>query len=84
MFELHGEELAAPRLRKFVVRDSELHPCFTEVKMAFLAVKNANDWRAMIDRWYGDEHLYPPVTRRARPEALIAAGASWDCQAEPV
>jgi nifR3 family TIM-barrel protein len=84
MVELHGEQLAAPLLRKFVVRYSELHPSFAEVKMAFLAVKSADDWRAMIDRWYGEENLYPPVTRRARPEALIAAGASWDCQAEPV
>jgi nifR3 family TIM-barrel protein len=83
MAELHGDELAGPLLRKFGVRYSELHPCFAEVKMAFLSVKNADDWRAMIDRWYSDENRYPPVTRRTRPEALIAAGATWDCEAQP-
>ena len=81
--ELHGEAMAGPLLRKFGVRYSELHPCSRDVKMAFLAVKRSEDWRAMLDRWYGDETLYPPVIRRERPEALIAAGAAWDCQAEP-
>lgn len=84
MAELHGESLAGPLLRKFGVRYSELHPCSRDVKMAFLAVKSPEDWRAMLDRWYGDEAEYPPVVRRERPEALIAAGAAWDDQAEPV
>lgn len=83
MAELHGEALAGPLLRKFGVRYSELHPSAHDVKMAFLAVKTQQDWRAMLDRWYGDEIQYPPVVRRERPEALIAAGAAWDCQAEP-
>jgi hypothetical protein len=34
----------------------------------------------MLDRWYGDVSQYPTVVRRERPEALIAAGAAWDCQ----
>ncbi len=80
MADLHGESLAGPLLRKFGVRYSELHPCHAEVKMAFLAVKTAEDWRRMLDDWYGDDSKYPPVTRRLRPEALIAAGASWDCE----
>lgn len=80
MAELHGESLAGPLLRKFGVRYSELHPCHADVKMAFLAVKTAEDWQRMLDAWYGDESRYPPVTRRMRPEALIAAGASWDCE----
>ncbi len=76
MSELHGEPLAGPLLRKFGVRYSELHPCSRDAKMAFLAVKTPGDWRAMLDRWYGDESHYPPVVRRERPEALIAAGAA--------
>ncbi len=83
MAVLHGESLAGPLLRKFGVRYSELHPCSRDVKMAFLAVKSPEDWRAMLDRWYGEETRYPPVIRRERLEALIAAGAAWDCQAEP-
>ena len=81
MAELHGEAMAGPLLRKFGVRYSELHPCTGDVKMAFLAVKSPEDWRAMLDRWYGVESQYPPVIRRERPEALVAAGAAWDCQA---
>ncbi len=73
--ELYGEARARQVFRKFGVRYSELHPCAAEVKMAFLAVRAANDWRHLVDRWYGDESRYPPVVRRARPEALIAAGA---------
>jgi tRNA-dihydrouridine synthase B len=78
--ELHGEPLAGALLRKFGVRYSELHPCSAEVKMAFLAVKSSQDWHAMLDRWYGAVEEYPEVIRRARPEALIAAGAQWSCE----
>jgi len=80
MAELHGETFAAPLLRKFGVRYSELHPCHREVRMAFLAVKNAEDWRAMLDWWYGDVARFGTPIRRPRPETLIAAGASWDCE----
>lgn len=73
--ELHGEARARQVFRKFGVRYSELHPCGAEVKMAFLTVRTAEDWRRVLDRWYGDESRYPPVVRRDRPEALIAAGA---------
>jgi nifR3 family TIM-barrel protein len=78
----HREANALKVFRKFGVRYSELHPCASEVKMAFVRVKTAEDWRRMLDRWYGDESAYPPVIRRSRPEALIAAGASWDCGTE--
>jgi tRNA-dihydrouridine synthase B len=76
----HGEGLAAALLRKFGVRYSELHPAHADVKRAFLAVKTADDWRAMLDEWYSDARDFAPVQRRTRPEALIAAGASWDCE----
>ncbi len=81
MREAYGDEKAAPMLRKFGVRYCELHPHSKEVKMAFLAVRNGNEWRAMLDRWYDPAADLPPVVRRARPEALIAAGATWDCAA---
>ena len=78
----HGEANALKVFRKFGVRYSELHPCAGDVKMAFVAVKTADDWQRMLDRWYGDESAYPPVIRRSRPESLIAAGASWNCETE--
>ncbi|MBN2559582.1 MAG: tRNA-dihydrouridine synthase [Phycisphaerae bacterium] len=83
MREVYGDRDARRLFRKFGVRYSELHPCHHEVKMAFVAVRTADDWRAMLDRWYGAEEAYPPVVRRLRPEALIAAGARWDMD-EPV
>jgi len=73
--ELHGEARGRQVFRKFGVRYSELHPCGKEVKMAFVAMRTAEDWRNVLDRWYGEEGRYPPVVRRDRPESLIAAGA---------
>ncbi len=78
---IHGEARAVVLFRKFGVRYSELHPLNAEVKSAFLQVKSPADFRRAMDAWYGDESSYPPVVRRARPEALIAAGATWDCSA---
>lgn len=77
----YGAETAPLLLRKFGVRYSELHPQAREVKMAFLAVRSADEWRAMLDRWYDPAADWPPVVRRPRPEALIAAGAQWECAA---
>ena len=81
MMDAYGEPMAGRLLRKFGVRYSELHPSHADVKMAFLAVNSPDDWRTMLDRFYGDERDHPPVIRRLRPEALIAAGASWNCEA---
>ena len=78
MGELYGEADARLRFVKFGVRYSELHPCGADVKMAFVAARTAEDWQALLERWYGDEANYPPVQRRSRPESLIAAGATWE------
>jgi len=75
MCQLHGEAIARRLFRKFGVRYSELHPCAKDVKMAFVAMRTIDHWRALLDRWYGDEDAYGPVVRRPRPESLIAAGA---------
>ncbi|MFO0973461.1 MAG: tRNA-dihydrouridine synthase family protein [Phycisphaerae bacterium] len=77
----YGADRAAVLLRKFGVRYSELHPQPRDVKMAFLAVRNAAEFQAMLNCWYDPAADWPPVVRRARPEALIAAGATWDCGA---
>ncbi len=78
---LNGEAMGAVLFRKFGVRYSELHPLNQDVKMAFLSVRNGDDFKRVMDAWYGDANLYPPVERRLRPEALVAAGATWDCAA---
>lgn len=80
MAELYGAADAARRFVKFGVRYAELHPCHEEVRQAFIAVRVPGEWSAVLDRWYGEENRYPPVRRRPRPEALVAAGASWECE----
>ena len=78
MAELHGDTGASVLFRKFGVRYSELHPCNDEVKMAFVAVRSPDGFRRLLDRWYGDGSGFPAVTRRPRPEVLVAAGATLD------
>jgi nifR3 family TIM-barrel protein len=78
MAQHYGDKDARRLFRKFGVRYSELHPCGQEVKMAFVALHTADDWHRLLDQWYGDQGSYPPVVRRPRPEALIAAGATLE------
>jgi nifR3 family TIM-barrel protein len=75
MCERYGERNGRRLFRKFGVRYSELHPCRREVKVAFVAVRTAEDWRSLLGTWYGEASAYPPVVRHVRPEVLIAAGA---------
>jgi len=79
MLGAYGPVKAPGMFRKFGVRYSELHPLPGEAKGAFLAVRSVEDWGAMLERWYCEDGDWPAVVRRDRPEALIAAGASWDC-----
>jgi nifR3 family TIM-barrel protein len=76
MVQARGPVKAPQLFRKFGVRYSELHPCHREVMMAFLAVRTEQEWRVVLERWYGPADRYPPVIRRRRPESLIAAGAT--------
>jgi hypothetical protein len=48
--------------------------------MAFIAARTAEEWQMLMERWYGDPANYPPVTRRTRPESLIAAGVTASAQ----
>ena len=76
MVPVYGEKRASVLFRKFGVRYSELHPCHDEVKEAFVEVRGPDDFRRVVERWYADADRYPPVQRRVRPEALVAAGAT--------
>ena len=72
--QVHGEALARRLFRKFSIRTSELHLCAKDVKMAFVAMRTIDHWRALLDRWYDDEDAYGPLVRRPRPGSLVAAG----------
>jgi len=76
MASVYGETRARVLFRKFGVRYSELHPCHEDVKTAFVQVRTPDDFGLVVERWYADADCYPPVQRRARPEALVAAGAT--------
>jgi hypothetical protein len=76
MASVYGETRASVLFRKFGVRYSELHPCHEDVKTAFVQVRTPDDFGLVVERWYADADCYPPVQRRARPEALVAAGAT--------
>jgi len=73
--ELHGEVRGSRIMRKFGIRYAEYHPCRDEVKAAFIRVRNAAQWRAVLDRWYDPGASWPPFRRKLDPSDLVAAGA---------
>lgn len=74
--DLWGAERGSVIFRKFGVRYAELHPVFEKVKMAYVAVRTPKALHALLAEWYDEAARFPPVERRLRPEALVAAGAT--------
>lgn len=52
--EVFGAEDAARRMRKFGIRCSGWHPDSETVKAAFVEVRGFADWKAVLERWYGE------------------------------
>lgn len=77
--ETHGPERAARVMRKFGIKYSELHPCGHEVRDAFIGIKKAADWEAVLAKWYFAEQDWPPVQRKTGLGHLVAAGAELEC-----
>lgn len=50
--EIHGEEVASRTMRKFAIKYARSHPDHLAVRDAFVAVRGANDWRGVLDRFY--------------------------------
>jgi nifR3 family TIM-barrel protein len=50
--EIHGEALAARRVRKMGIKYSRFHPEASAVKNEFIQVVGLADWRAVLDRHY--------------------------------
>jgi tRNA-dihydrouridine synthase B len=50
--EIHGEELAARRMRKMGIKYSRFHPHAERVKSEFIAVRSLRDWQKTLDDWY--------------------------------
>ena len=53
--ELYGTGRAGPHMRKFGIKYAALHPQHLVVREAFTKVKNLDDWRAVLKRWYAED-----------------------------
>ncbi|MGD0464242.1 MAG: tRNA-dihydrouridine synthase [Tepidisphaeraceae bacterium] len=53
--EIHGESLAARRMRKMGIKYSRFHPLSRDVKREFIRVQSLRDWQGVLDRWYGND-----------------------------
>ncbi len=72
----HGPRLAGRILRKFGIKYSELHPQARDVRDAFAAAGNEQEWLRVLDEWYSPNRAWPPGRRKHGPGDLVAAGAS--------
>lgn len=77
----YGQRVAPTIMRKFGIKYSEHHPHRRDVRDAFVHMKTAADFDAVLDRWYDPTIDWPPVVRRRGAGALVAAGATL-CDAE--
>jgi nifR3 family TIM-barrel protein len=50
--QIHGEQLAARRMRKMGIKYSRFHPQSAEVKREFIEIRSLRQWQAVLDRWY--------------------------------
>ncbi len=50
--EIYGQSKAAGHMRKFGIRYARLHPTPKKLRIAFVAVKNEAQWRAVLDEFY--------------------------------
>jgi len=50
--ELYGESKGARIMRKFGIRYGQMHPTPKKLRIAFVEVKNADHWHAVIDKFY--------------------------------
>ena len=52
--QLYGDRVG-PQMRKFGIKYAALHPQHLLVREAFAKVKNLEDWRAALTKWYADD-----------------------------
>jgi nifR3 family TIM-barrel protein len=73
--KVYGPEHGCRVMRKFGIKYSPHHPHATKVRDAFVAVKSADQFYAVLDRWYDAQKDWPPVQRQERHGESVAAGA---------
>ena len=52
--KLYGDRVG-PQMRKFGIKYAALHPQHLIVREAFAKVKNLDDWRATLTKWYSED-----------------------------
>lgn len=50
--QIYGRKRCSTVMRKFGIKYSRLHPQADRVRDAFAAMRNRDDWRTVLDRWY--------------------------------
>ena len=50
--ETYGPNRTCAHMRKFGILYARIHPQAVEVRQSFIAVKNRDQWHAVLDRWY--------------------------------
>lgn len=74
---IYGPERGCRMMRKFGIQYARLHPQFAEIRQAFIAVRQPEDWLGVLRRWYADD--LPGVHRSADEDS--AADRLTECQA---
>jgi len=61
--EAYGADRVCVPMRKFGIKYARLHPLGEQVRDAWVKVKNAGDWRDVLERWYSEDlpGRYPKV-----------------------
>lgn len=53
--EIYGPKRCCALMRKFGIKYSRLHAQATQVREAFIAVKEPADWHAVLEKWYAED-----------------------------
>jgi nifR3 family TIM-barrel protein len=53
--QVYGPQHCGRQMRKFGIKYARLHPQTELVRDAFIAVHNASEWQAVLDRWYAQD-----------------------------
>ncbi len=61
--EIYGSSRCGQMMRKFGIKYSRLHPQATEVRDAFVKVRQTEELAGVIDRWYSEDlpGVHPPA-----------------------
>jgi tRNA-dihydrouridine synthase B len=53
--ETYGSKRSCTLMRKFGIKYAQLHPQADQVKQAFIAIAQPEDWQTVLRRWYEED-----------------------------